>query len=213
MKKMLISVFFLITFIIIGRPAFALPIPAISITGGDAAPDGANTYGWQFSLDNPKNVTHLGFYDSLDDGLSDSHHVGIFSNIDTTLLFSVTVPAATGATLDNGFRYIELAISQSLAAGSYTIGAYSAANSADLILASATGFNPSSQINYITGVISTTPSLTLSFPSFAPNSDFQPGFFGPNFKFEPAETIPTPDTLILIFSGLGFIGIRKKLQS
>jgi len=58
-------------------------------------------------------VTHLGYYDSGNDGLQASHRVGVYSATPATagagtLLAEVTVPAGTNAFLENGYRWVEL---------------------------------------------------------------------------------------------------------
>lgn len=58
-------------------------------------------------------VTHLGYYDSGNDGLQASHRVGIYSATPATagagaLLAEVRVPAGANAFLENGYRWVEL---------------------------------------------------------------------------------------------------------
>ncbi len=67
--------------------------------------------GCQFQV-GPSNVvvSHLGFYDNGNDGLSTDHKVGIYSFPTTTpsLLRDVVVPAGTDAYLENGYRWMPL---------------------------------------------------------------------------------------------------------
>ena len=56
-------------------------------------------------------VTHLGFYDSNDDGLVRDHRVGIYTSTPATtnsLFAVVTVPPGTEAYLTNGYRWVAL---------------------------------------------------------------------------------------------------------
>jgi len=58
-------------------------------------------------------VTHLGYYDSGNDGLQSSHRVGVYSATPAgsgagALLAEVTVPAGTNAFLENGYRWVAL---------------------------------------------------------------------------------------------------------
>ena len=58
-------------------------------------------------------VTHLGYFDAGADGLQVAHDVGIYSKGNPagtgTLLAGVLVPAGTGATYTNGYRWMALA--------------------------------------------------------------------------------------------------------
>ncbi|HEU5123948.1 MAG TPA: LamG-like jellyroll fold domain-containing protein [Verrucomicrobiae bacterium] len=57
----------------------------------------------------PVPVTHLGYYDMNNDGLNQSHRVGIWpANGGATPIASVTVPAGTGALFTNGYRWVAL---------------------------------------------------------------------------------------------------------
>lgn len=58
-------------------------------------------------------VTHLGYFDSGNDGLQTSHRVGLYTATPAgtgagTLLAEVTVPAGTAAFLENGYRWVAL---------------------------------------------------------------------------------------------------------
>lgn len=216
MKKTLRLGTFLLSLIAINTTAFAVPITAISFTGGSEYTTlEAGTFGWKYSTDIAIDVTHYGFYDFEGNGLSQSHTIGIYDFRGDLLGISTTIASGTGALLENSFRYVELASNLRLAANqTYYIGAYRAApitqtSPYDPVFQVATA-NVATEIEYLASQIAT--GGTLSWPSLSSGSS-QKGIFGPNFKFEPVETIPTPGSLILIFSGLGFIGIRKKLQS
>ncbi len=84
---------------------------------------GGFTIGFEFTVDADADITidALGVYDSGQDGLADSHQVGIW-DADGTLLDSVTVPASGGA-LEGAFRYIDIAELTLSAGATYTIGA------------------------------------------------------------------------------------------
>lgn len=59
-------------------------------------------------------VTHLGYYDSGNDGLQSNHRVGLYAATPVgsgtgVLLAEVTLPAGTNAFLENGYRWVALA--------------------------------------------------------------------------------------------------------
>ncbi|MGH7130600.1 MAG: hypothetical protein ACREJO_01450 [Phycisphaerales bacterium] len=70
---------------------------------------GSNCIGWQMMTGaNPLQVTALGFWDFEANGLEVNVEVGIWQTGAVSLLASVTVPAGTGATLINDFRFVNL---------------------------------------------------------------------------------------------------------
>lgn len=56
-------------------------------------------------------INRLGFYDAGGDGLSETHTVGLYlwDGSSYQLQTSATIPAATGATLDGGYRWVSIA--------------------------------------------------------------------------------------------------------
>jgi hypothetical protein len=56
-------------------------------------------------------INRLGFYDAGADGLAESHTVGLYlwNGSAYQLERSATIPAATGATLDGGYRWVSIA--------------------------------------------------------------------------------------------------------
>jgi hypothetical protein len=57
--------------------------------------DATASVGWQFTPTTNIVVTHLGFYDRLNDGLATSHDMALFVGSSSTPLVSTTVPAGT----------------------------------------------------------------------------------------------------------------------
>ena len=55
-------------------------------------------------------INRLGFYDAGGDGLTESHTVGLYlwDGSAYQLQASATIPAATGATLDGGYRWVSI---------------------------------------------------------------------------------------------------------
>ena len=84
----------------------------------------ANTLGSKFTVGaQPLLMTGLGFFDNGLDGLLSPVEVGVWNTSTTTQVAAATVPAGTGPTLINDYRFVTLPNSIILAANtSYTIG-------------------------------------------------------------------------------------------
>lgn len=169
--------------------------------------DRETTFGWSFTLSSSVFVTNLGYFDFTADGLDDAHPVAIWSSAGGAPLVFATVPAGTGATLLNNFRYVSIA-SVFLPAGTYTIGGYSPA------------FTDS--VGVVAGTVTTAPGITyngsrsaqgvgLMFPS-GDTQGFSNGCFGPNFQF---DVVPEPSVtaLVLLAGGCGFLLVRARRRS
>ena len=188
---------------VLGGVAQAVPIAAISLTGGAVQnPPSGVTDGWRFTLASDVTVTDLGYYDHNADGLAQSHDVGIFTDMGA-LLFSATVTPAD--LLDGLFRYTSIA-PQTLMAGTYRIGGFRA-DGTDPVVSNATGFVTAADVSHLGGYFNL--SGALAFPNTAVGGAFEPSIFGPNFKFETAS-VPAPATLALMGLGLACIGYRRK---
>lgn len=83
-------------------------------------------------------VTHLGYYDSGNDGLQSVHRVGLYAATPAgagtgVLLAEVTIPDGTNAFLENGYRWVAVPTPLTLEANaSYVVAAAVAAGSGDL---------------------------------------------------------------------------------
>ena len=162
-------------------------VPAVTVTPPDLfGPRTGNdvTIGWEFSTNSAITVTSLGFFDDLQDGLLQSHEVGIFSA--GTLLASAIIPAGTGATLINQFRWVAIAPLGLSAGQTFRIGAYlpslPLSTPRDSFMFDPTGFASAPEINFV--------GRRFLFGGFGdPNAGTsQPGAFGPNFDFVAAAT-------------------------
>jgi hypothetical protein len=143
------------------------------------------TIGWEFTTSTNLNITSLGVWDHMGDGLGDSHDVGIFA-LDGTLLTSTVVNAGIGNTLDGGFRWANVP-GYALAMGTYVVGAYMP-----------TGVdNGAAQSSYLSATeVTFNRNLYLYRQGFIlPTTHwngFDGGNFGANFKFGDVSPVPVP---------------------
>src|SRR5438477_11911895 len=78
---------------------------AFSVSSNSSIILGDNTtLGYAFTVSSSISVTSLGLFDFQNNGLA-SHAVTIWTSTGTQLL-QITIPAGTGATLTEGFRYV-----------------------------------------------------------------------------------------------------------
>jgi len=167
--------------------------------------NGDVSFGWQFILVSTVTVTDLGYFDAGNDGLFDTHPVGIF-NSTGSLLVSATVPAGTTGTLLDGFRFTAVPAAV-LGPGSYTIGAYANSSSLDDFLSGTSLSTPVSGLTLGTAVQSDFGSSSLTFPT--QNDSFAAeGFFGPNFI---TSDVPEPDGWSMLALGmLALMLVRRR---
>ena len=174
-----------------------------------------NTYGWSFSLSSAVSVTDLGAFDGsflefgngTGDGLAESYLVTIWNSLGVPLA-QATVPAGTGATLTNGFRYVTLGSSILLGPGNYVIGMYDRTG-ADAVATNTSGITTAAGVSY-TGERSVAGS---AFPSGNTGflSDSSNGFFGPNFQFIAAVPDTGTSFSLLGLSLMGLAFLRRNL--
>ena len=81
---------------------------AFSVSSNTAVVFGDSvTLRYSFTLSSAVNVTNLGLLDALNDGFATSHAVSILTSTGTQLV-QAAIPAGTGETLINGFRYVSI---------------------------------------------------------------------------------------------------------
>jgi hypothetical protein len=180
---------------------------AFGISGGSF---GVNlddaTFGYAFTLSSPVLVTNLGLFDSDNNRLAASHAVTIWTSTGTQLV-QATIPAGTGATLINGFRYVSIAPFL-LPAGTYAIAGFYSSISDEVLFGTST--TSASGVSYAgpKSELGFTFPTTDAFGFGLPNS-----YFGPNFEFTTA--VSTPDsgsTVSLLGCALfGLAALRRKL--
>lgn len=177
--------------------------------------NGPFTLGWAFSIDVPMRVIELGVFDSHQDGLKDSHDVGIF-NSSGLLLASATVASGQVNELSEKFRYAPANVV--LTPGQlYMIGATWGPNSDEVLFGAATNptqdFETLDEVNWLSYAFASggTLSAPLTF-----GTDVTAGYFGPNFR---AEAVPEIDpagmgsVLTLVVGALGVVERRWRRKA
>jgi hypothetical protein len=97
----------------VAGPRTAITVPGLG--NGFDYYQGSYSLGWTFTPNSPITVTALGFYDDLQNGLTQSHPVGIYDKATQALLATATVVPTDPLT--GFFHYTPLATPLTLAAG------------------------------------------------------------------------------------------------
>lgn len=148
------------------------------------------TLGWEFSVNQAITVTHLGLFDLGQDGLAESHAIGIWSVTGGNPLFQATIPAGNATSLDGKFRYVQIP-ETILQPGNYVIGAQYFGVSADSRVSEATGITTDTSITYVGSRYGIGSNLPFPSTSSGPGH-----YFGPNF-----QVVPEPSTVALFSTG------------
>lgn len=179
--------------------------PQLFFTGdtGESLGNPPFTLGWDFSTNRSITVNALGFFDFGQDGLAESHPVGLWDSMGN-LLAETTV--TTADTLVNQWRY-DAVTPVTLASGeTYYVGAlYLDGNDPNVFAGDAGTVTTTANITYLTSTY--VGGSTLSMPTSSVGEG--PGYFGPNIS---ASVVPEPSTwamMLIGFAGLGFAGLRK----
>lgn len=148
------------------------------------------TLGWEFSVNQAITITHLGLFDLGQDGLAESHAIGIWNVTGGNPLFQATIPAGNATSLDGKFRYVQIP-DTILQPGNYVIGAQYFGVSADSRVSEATGITTDPSITYLGGRYEI--GSNLPFPNTPSGSGH---YFGPNF-----QVVPEPSSIALFSIG------------
>lgn len=188
-------------------PLLAAPMPGITFPNltGQTLGNGPFTLGWQFTTSQSITITGLGAFDDSQDGLAESHDVGVWDSVGT-LLGSTSVAAGTVDPLVNQFRYSS--VSFTLAPGTYNIGAlWLDGGDNNTFPGDVPTYSTGAGITFVQNAY--VGGGTLANP--VNSVDTQAAYFGPNFLY---SSTPEPGTLLLLGSGLlGAVGvIRRKVN-
>lgn len=189
-------------------PLRAVPVAAFDFTGGSRVGTLGVTLGFDFDVHSTVQVTHLGLFDSNDNGLSSSHLVGLWSDTGT-LLSQVTIPSGTTAPSDDSFRYVALTTPLVLTAGKYVVGAQ--VGNFETYVQHATAVNLTGLLSYGTSR-AYTDAIAFAFPYQVNPFGDDAGYFGPNLKVEAVATgVPDGGGLPLVaIALLGLVGAGRR---
>jgi hypothetical protein len=180
--------------------------PAIDFVSGTTSYPATDTiHGWEFVVNSTIAVTHLGLFDSGDNGLALRHPIGLFRLNDSRLLTSGNMDAGTIDPIQGDFRYIDTP-DVTLAPGvSYVISFYTGHDDADLdvIRATSLSVNP-----VITITNSRWDNGSLRIPShILTNGDVR---YGPSFLFQ----VPEPNSTATVAVAATYVGLllRRRMR-
>ena len=170
-------------------PVSAVEEPAVTFSSYEGTAEYHSTFGWRFQVGAQDiTITQLGYWDQYGDGLPAAVDVGMWNDAGDTLLISAMVPAGTAATLEDGFRWVDI-VDMTLSANQYyRIGA-NPQSGVDHLALLAEGLSAVSSITYDAGYWNDAlQANTLVFPATAFSGSYNPSAFGPNMKI----IAPTP---------------------
>jgi len=183
-------------------PSAPPPAPFLTGAGTNLASNGAFTLGYQVIVGNsPVELDSLGLWDDGSDGLSASHAVGIWGSDHSTPLAQVAVPAGTGASLIDGYRFVALSTPIDLSAN--TIYVLGAAYNSNEIARDITAFDsPSANALASPGVSIGKGEFEFGSTLPYPSGDVSTIYNGPNGLF---IVVPEPASLglLLLIAGAG----------
>ena len=192
------------TFVCASSPAAAATMAInFSNTTGEPLSNPPMTLGWVFDVNDPIEVTWLSFFDSGQDGLAESHELGLWDSTGT-LLISATVAAGTVNPLHDKFRAVPVQPTR-LTPGTYRIGAlFTTGNDPNMFPTFTQDFTTAPEITFGRTASAVGATLTNPAPTFF---TMGPGYFGPNLEF---RTAPEPSSLVL-FGTVLLVGATRRL--
>lgn len=210
----LATAMFVAVSVLAGQPTLAdIGVHILGGANDNIFPNGGVTNGWQFTVNVPIEVTHLGIYDRGLNGLAAAHPVGLWADAEGVLLAQVVLGPGADDLLVENFRFASIADINGPASGAglilepghtYTLGMYTKEFNQEDGIVIFDGFheiNPA--INYAgLGVWDFTDGLEK------PTTKDRNGFhrWGPNLMF---TVVPAPAGFVL----LGILPHRRRRRT
>ncbi len=202
--------------VVAGQPTLAdIGVHILPGANDNIFPNSGTTHGWQFTVNVPIEVTHLGLYDKALNGFAAAHPIGLWADAEGRLLAQVTVGPGADDLLFENFRFAPIADINGLGSGAglilepghtYTLGFYTETFNQQDGMVIFPGFheiNPA--INYA-GFGVSDPTDGLQKPTTPdPNGLHR---WGPNLMF---TVIPAPAGFALL--GLGLLPQRRRRRT
>jgi hypothetical protein len=181
--------------------------PAISFTGGTPTTDfPSRTLGYNFFTgSNPYTIETMGIWDQGDNGLAESHEVGIWNAAGTSLLATAIIPAGTAANLVDGFRYVSITPVTLPANTEFLAGAFTG-TAADAVIRFTTATTVPEITLGSTRFDPVPPTGIFTAPTSTQGTTFDDGYFGLNFN----GAVPEPGSLGLMIVGLIITGALRR---
>jgi hypothetical protein len=167
------------------------------------------TLGFSFTANTDIILTGLALFDSDQNGLAESHQIGLWNSA-MMLLTSTTVQAGAASPLVDKFRVENVAPVLLAGGGTYFIGAlFTSGSDPNIFPSDAVGFDTAPEVSFLDSQFAV--GGTLSFPGSSVSADH--AYFGPNFTFT-TTVIPEPTTVMLLGSVMIAVGAlaRRKLN-
>jgi hypothetical protein len=185
------------------RPASA--VVAVSLDPGSSSSGfimAGYNHGWQFTVNDPVIVTHLGLYDSGRDGFGQSYPMGLWRLSGSSLLASGTIGAGTADPLLDHFRYVDTPDVSLTVGEEYVIAFFSQVSSG------------TDQLIYDAGSLVIDPAISITAGRSGsasalgiPSNTITADQFGPNFQF---AIVPAPGAMLLGSIGVGLVGWLRR---
>jgi hypothetical protein len=179
---------------------------ALQWSGSGSVGGSEQTRGWAFSTDRAINIAALGWFDYEDNGLVDSHEVGIW-DASGNLQLSGIVGAGDTDPLLAGFRYsTTLTGTTVLAAGTYVVAGLSTYNDDTWREVDPSRVTLGSAITYLEDRGSESPVFEFA----GQTQGLDVGYFGANFQYDDVADVPEPSVVSLSLLGLGMMGVAAR---
>ncbi len=192
--------------VLLGGAAHAAGTPALTIDdlNGQQLGNGPFTLGFEFQANANTKVVQLGAFDDAQDGLGQSHDVGLWDSLGN-LLASTTIGSGTSGALINQFRYNDITPVSLTAGQDYFIGAVWL-DGTDPMVFGATNLATDPRITYLSSGYAAGGSLV---DPTSLDGGFG-GYFGPNLTL---TSVPEPATWAFTILGFGMVGAAVRRRS